>query len=297
MRNFYKNCVLCPRRCGADRTKTVGYCGMSGTLRAAKAYLHKWEEPCISGERGSGTVFFSGCGLGCVYCQNEETARGKAGADITSGRLGEIFLELKEKGAHNINLVTPTHYVPHIIEALDNVGGKLAIPVVYNCGGYESAETLRLLDGYIDIYLPDFKYMDSAAAKRLSNAEDYPETAKASIAEMARQTGKCVFDGDGMMKKGVIARHLVLPSYTDDSKRIVEYLYKTYGNDIYMSIMNQYTPMPRAKDYPEINRGLSREEYDEVLDFAADIGVENAFIQEGGTVSESFIPAFDGEGI
>ncbi|MCD8180185.1 MAG: radical SAM protein [Firmicutes bacterium] len=294
--NYYKKCVLCPRKCGVDRSTAAGYCGMSDKLYAARASLHMWEEPCISGGSGSGTVFFTGCGLGCVYCQNGEIAKGRIGFEITADRLAEIFLEQQERGANNINLVTPTHYVPHIIEALDKARG-LNIPILYNCGGYESVETLKMLDGYIDIYMPDFKYIAGAAAKRYSNAADYPETAMAALAEMVRQTGKCVFGADGIMRSGTLVRHLVLPSHIENSKKAVEYLYKTYGNDIYMSIMSQYTPMERVKAYPEINRRVTREEYDEVIDFAADIGVENAFVQEGGAAEESFIPIFDGEGI
>jgi putative pyruvate formate lyase activating enzyme len=289
--------MLCPRKCGADRTKSVGACGQSDALLAARASLHMWEEPCISGESGSGTVFFTGCSLGCVYCQNREIAHEHVGVEITSGRLAEIFLEQQDRGANNINLVTPTHYVPHILKALDAVRGKLKIPVVYNCGGYESVDTLKMLDGYIDIYLPDFKYTDSTIAKKYSNAPDYPETAKAAITEMVRQRGAAKFNKDGIMQSGVIVRHLVLPSYIENSKRTVEYLYKTYGDDIYMSIMNQYTPTAAMEKYPEINRSVTAAEYDAVLDFAVDIGVQNAFIQEGGTVSESFIPIFDGEGI
>lgn len=293
----YKNCMLCPRKCGVDRSKAKGFCGMPDKLFAAKAYLHLWEEPCISGETGSGTVFFTGCNLRCVYCQNRKIAEGREGFEITSKRLGEIFLELQDKGANNINLVTPTHYVPHIISALDKVKDKLKIPVVYNCGGYESTDTLKKLDGYIDIYLPDFKYCDSRLAKRYSNAEDYPEVVKSALDEMVRQTGSCQFDKNGIMQKGVIVRHLVLPGFLQNSKDMIEYLYKKYGNDIFMSIMNQYTPLEYVKDYPEINRKLTEKEYDEIIDFAAGIGVENAFVQEGGTVSESFIPIFDGEGI
>ncbi len=294
---YYKSCVLCPRRCGADRSKETGYCGMSDTLIAAKAYLHMWEEPCISGEKGSGTVFFSGCNLRCAYCQNREIALGRVGAEITAERLGEIFLEQKQRGAENINLVTPTHYVPHIIAALDAVRKKLNIPVVYNCGGYESVDTLKMLEGYVDVYLPDFKYTSGAIAKKYSAALDYPKAAKAAIAEMVRQTGACAFNENGIMTRGTLVRHLVLPSYTENSKTAVEYLYKTYGDDIYMSIMNQYTPLPHVSAYPEINRRVTDEEYADVISFAEELGVENAYIQEGGTVSESFIPVFDGGGI
>ena len=209
-----------------------------------------WEEPCISGESGSGTVFFTGCNLGCVYCQNREISSEHKGFEITSDRLAEIFLELQDKGANNINLVTPTHYVPHIIKALDTVKG-LDIPIVYNCGGYESVDTLKMLDGYIDIYLPDFKYADSVLAKKYSKAENYPIHAKRAIDEMVRQVGGCEFDENGMMKRGIIIRHLVLPSYTDNSKRVIEYLYNTYGDDIYMSIMNQYTPLESVLNIPK----------------------------------------------
>ena len=270
--NYYRECRLCPRNCGVDRSRTVGVCGQSDKLYVARAALHMWEEPCISGESGSGTVFFSGCNLGCVYCQNREISSEHKGFEITSDRLAEIFLELQDKGANNINLVTPTHYVPHIIKALDAVKG-------------------------LDIYLPDFKYADSVLAKKYSKAEDYPIHAKRAIDEMVRQAGGCEFDENGMMKRGIIVRHLVLPSYTDNSKRVIKYLYNTYGDDIYMSIMNQYTPLESVLKYPEINRKVTESEYDEVLDFAVEIGVENAFVQEGGTVSESFIPLFDGEGV
>lgn len=296
--NYYENCKLCPRKCGADRRTNKGYCGQSDKLYAALAYLHMWEEPCISGKGGSGTVFFTGCNLRCVYCQNSEIANGGVGFEITARRLGEIFLELQDKGAENINLVTPTHYIPHITEALQSVRDtRLKIPVVYNCGGYESVGALKMLDGLVDIYMPDFKYMDSEIAKRYSNAPDYPDAAKAALAEMVRQTGKCVFDDLGMMKRGVLVRHLVLPSHIENSKAAVEYLHRTYGDTIFMSIMNQYTPLEGARGYTEINRKLTEAEYDEVIDFAAGIGVENAFIQEGGTVSESFILRFDGKGI
>lgn len=294
--DLYKSCTLCPRMCGADRTKSRGRCGQTSELYAARASLHMWEEPCISGKNGSGTVFFSGCTLGCVYCQNSEIASSKSGVSITHERLSEIFLELQEKGAHNINLVTPTHFVPHIIAALDAADG-LKIPVLYNTGGYENVSTLGMLENYVDIYMPDFKYMDEAMAQRYSSARDYPAAAKAAIEEMVRQSGKCRFDEDGMLKSGTIVRHLVLPGYVDNSKRVIEYLYKTYGDDIYISIMSQYTPVEAAGKYPEINRRVTSEEYDEVVDFAVSIGVENAFVQEGESAQESFIPSFNGEGI
>ena len=295
---YYKSCTLCPRKCGVNRYEKAGFCGEGATLRAAKAYLHKWEEPCLSGTNGSGTVFFSGCNLKCVYCQNSTIAAGDTGFEIDELRLARIFSELQDKGAHNINLVTPTHFIRHIIKAIDLCRGRLNIPVVYNCGGYESVDTLKLLDGYIDVYLPDFKYMDKTLAKKYSNAPDYPEVCMAAIDEMTKQTmHRNLFDENGIMKRGVIVRHLVLPGYLDNSKRIIKHLYSTYGNGIYLSIMNQYTPLPEIRAYPELDRRVTEAEYDEIIDYALSLGVENAFIQEGGTVSESFIPVFDGEGI
>ena len=293
----YENCRLCPRSCGANRYEASGFCGCGTVPKAARAALHQWEEPCLSGIHGSGTVFFSGCTLRCCFCQNYRISSEGFGKEISVSRLSEIFLELQEQGAHNINLVTATQFLPSVIQALESARPFLRIPVVYNCGGYESVDTLKMLDGYIDIYLPDFKYADSVLAKKYSKAEDYPIHAKRAIDEMVRQVGSCEFDENGMMKRGIIVRHLVLPSYTDNSKRVIKYLYNTYGDDIYMSIMNQYTPLESVLKYPEINRKVTESEYDEVLDFAVEIGVENAFVQEGGTVSESFIPLFDGEGV
>lgn len=291
-------CSLCPRMCNIDREVTTGYCGVKNTLRVARAALHFWEEPCISGEEGSGAVFFTGCNLRCVFCQNYQIARAEQGKEITVERLSEIFLELQEKKANNINLVTATHYVPQVVEALKMAKSQgLHIPVVYNCGGYETVETLNLLEGLVDIYLPDFKYVDSERAKRYSHAENYPEAAKTALAEMVRQQPRAEFDGRGMMKKGVIVRHLMLPGGIKDSKAVVKYLYETYGNQIFVSLMNQYTPLPHVTDYPEINRKLKKFEYDRLVDYAIALGVENGFIQEGETAEESFIPAFTNEGV
>lgn len=294
-----KECRLCPRECKIDRTAgKKGYCGTAAELKAARAALHMWEEPCISGEEGSGTVFFSGCPLHCIYCQNHDISDGRAGKEITVERLSEVFLELQKKGANNINLVTPTQYVLSIRQALIKAKKNgLSIPVVYNCGGYEKPETLRLLDGLVDIYLPDFKYMSEELSLKYSGTKDYAHFAKLSLEEMVRQTGEAVFDEEGRMKRGVIVRHLVLPEQTEDSKRVLSYLYKTYGDEIFISIMNQYTPTGAEKKYPELNRALTEEEYDEVVDYALSLGVENGFIQEGGTSEESFIPQFDNEGI
>lgn len=291
-------CSLCPRMCMADREITTGYCGVKNTLRVARAALHFWEEPCISGEEGSGAVFFTGCNLRCVFCQNYQIARAEQGKEITVERLAEIFMELQEQKANNINLVTATHYVPQVVEAL-NIAKKqgLQIPIVYNCGGYECVDTLKMLEGLVDIYLPDFKYVDQERAKRYSHAENYPNAAKKALAEMVRQQPEAIFDGRGMMQKGVIVRHLMLPGGIKDSKAVVKYLYETYGNDIYISLMNQYTPLPHVAEYPEINRKLKKFEYDRLVDYAISLGVENGFIQEGETAEESFIPAFTNEGV
>ncbi len=291
-------CSLCPRECFADRNITTGYCGVNNTLRVARAALHFWEEPCISGSEGSGAVFFTGCNLRCVFCQNYQIARAEQGKEITAHRLSEIFLELQAQKANNINLVTGTHYVPQVVEALGLAKEQgLQIPVVYNCGGYESVETLKLLEGLVDIYLPDFKYVDRERAKRYSHAEDYPEVAKAALAEMVRQQPMHKFDERGNMQKGVIVRHLMLPGGIKDSKAVVKYLYETYGDGIYISLMNQYTPLPHVAEYPEINRKLKKFEYDRLVDYAIALGVENGFIQEGETAEESFIPAFTNEGV
>ncbi|NLX64783.1 MAG: radical SAM protein [Clostridiaceae bacterium] len=297
--SILKDCTLCPRECHADRTSgKKGYCKVTDELAVARAALHMWEEPCISGEEGSGTVFFSGCSLGCVYCQNHDISIGLAGKMITIERLAEIFLELQAKGANNINLVTPSHYVPHIIEALNISREKgLNIPIVYNCSGYEKVETLRLLEGYVDIYLPDFKYMSEEPAKKYSNCMDYFIVAAKALDEMVRQVKETVFDERGIMQKGVIVRHLALPGYLEDSKRIIKYLYENYGDRIYISIMNQYTPVIKNKIYPELNRKITEKEYEELVDYAIEIGVENGFIQEGETASESFIPEFNGKGV
>ncbi len=299
METDMRACCLCPRECKADRAGgQKGYCNMTSELMVARAALHMWEEPCISGEEGSGTVFFSGCSLGCVYCQNYYIARGQAGKIITTERLAEILLELQEKKANNINLVTPGHYIPQIIEALQSAKNQgLIIPVVYNSSGYEKVEALRLLEGHVDIYLPDLKYMDEAPARLYSSCRNYFEYAGKAIQEMVRQAGAPVFDQRGMLRKGVIVRHLTLPGYLEDSKKIIKYLYDTYGDTIYISILSQYTPLPQVEAYPAINRRISSEEYEELVDYAIEIGVENGFIQEGETATESFIPEFNLEGV
>ncbi len=297
--NQIKLCTLCPRECNVDRAHgQKGVCGVTGTgIYGARAALHMWEEPCISGERGSGAIFFSGCPLRCVYCQNYEIARAKRGDEISVERLADIMLELQEKNAANINLVTPTHYTLEIIEAVKLVKANgLQIPIVYNCSGYEKVETLQLLEGIVDIYLTDYKYEDSYLAKRYSNAEDYPKIVKNALAEMVRQCGEAEFDEEEMMKRGVIVRHLLLPGCTENAKAVVQYVYKTYGDQVFLSLMNQYTPLPHVEKWPEINRKVTEEEYETFVDYAIEIGVENGFIQEGETAEESFIPEFDNEG-
>ena len=260
--------------------------------------LHMWEEPCISGKKGSGAVFFTGCGLRCCYCQNREIAIGDSGKEISVSRLSRIFLELEQKGAANINLVTGTHYVPQIVHALEVAKTDgLSIPVVYNSSGYEKKETVHMLDGLIDVYLPDLKYLDENLAQSFSHAPDYPVIAKQAIKEMVRQTGECIFGEDGYIKKGTIVRHLILPGHTRNSIQVLDYLHKTYGNTIYISIMNQYTPVWHQEKYPELNRRVTGREYEKVLNAALEIGIENGFFQEGETSKESFIPAFDYEGI
>ena len=303
-----KMCTLCPRNCAVDRAGGErGICGQTEQLKVARAALHYWEEPCISGKSGSGAVFFSGCALHCVFCQNRSIANGTAGKEITKERLAEIFLELQEKGANNINLVTPGHFAPQITEALRRAKKEgLRLPVVYNTSSYESADTIKSLEGLVDIYLPDFKYISPALSAKYSHAPDYADVAKAAVAEMVRQCPRPVFDGDEaedpieeglLMRQGVIVRHLLLPGCTRDSKAVIKYLYETYGNQIYLSIMNQYTPLENVSAYPELNRKVTDEEYEEVVDSAIGLGVEQGFIQEGETAEESFIPAFDGEGV
>ena len=273
-------CMLCPRQCQIKREEGKrGFCGESDLVRLSRAALHMWEDPCISGTNGSGAVFFSGCTLRCVYCQNYHIANSEVGKTVSVERLSEIFLELQEQGANNINLVTPTHFVPQIIAALDQARKKgFNLPIVYNTSGYEKVETLRRL---------------------YSGAEDYPEVAKAALEEMVRQTGNPVFNDAGIMTKGVIVRHLLLPGCLRDARRIVKYLYETYGDQIYMSLMNQYTPLDtlNREKYPELAKKVTKKAYDVLVDYAIDLGVEQAFIQEGETAKESFIPDFSYEGV
>ena len=294
-----ERCELCPRRCGANRlAEKNGFCGGGKEVKVARAALHFWEEPCISGEEGSGTVFFSGCTMRCVFCQNREISRGEAGKLVSIERLAEIFLELQGKGANNINLVTPMHYAPQITAALDIARKNgLHLPIVWNTGGWELPESVEAVKNYSDIWLTDFKYFDNSLAEKFSNAKNYFENASASLKKMLDQTGEPVFDDDGMMKKGIIVRHLVLPGHTDDSKKVLRWLWENFGDKIWISIMNQYTPLCSEEKFPELSRKVTNDEYDEVVDFAVSLGIENAFVQDGEAVSESFIPPFDLEGV
>lgn len=294
-----EDCVLCPRECHINRNAgKKGYCGMDSTIFAARAALHMWEEPCISGKKGSGAVFFAGCSLHCCFCQNREIAAGNRGLPISVERLGEIFVELWQKGAANLNLVTGTHYVPQIIQGLEIARKKgMDIPVVYNSSGYEKEETIEMLNGYVDVYLPDFKYMDEELAEKFSHARNYPVIAQKTIEKMVEQTKDCYFDSEGYIKKGTIVRHLILPGHTRDSIEILKYLYEKFGDKIYISIMNQFTPVINHEKYRELNRKVTKREYEKVINAALDIGIKNGFFQEGKTADESFIPDFDYEGI
>ena len=294
-----QSCTLCPRACGARRDAgQTGACRAPAEIYAARAALHFWEEPCISGTRGSGAVFFSGCALGCRYCQNAEISGGISGKKLSVDDLAAAFLRLEAEGAHNINLVTAGHYAPQAACAVERAKKDgLSVPVVWNSSGYESPGTLRLLEGLVDIWLPDFKYMDADLAAKYSRAPDYPERAKETLAEMVRQTPEACFDREGIMRRGVIVRHMMLPGHEEDSKRIVRYLFGTYGSRIWISLMSQYTPMPAMADDPLLSQKVTRSEYMRVVRFARELGVVNGFIQEGDTAKESFIPAFDGEGL
>lgn len=297
--NKYENCLLCPRKCGTNRrTGQTGVCGVSSEIKVARAALHYWEEPCISGKRGSGAVFFSGCSLHCVFCQNREISDGKAGKVISKERLSDIFMELADKGANNINLVTPGQYIPDIVWAVNDAKSRgMKLPIIYNTSGYENVTDLKLLEGIVDVYLPDFKYMDSTLSARYSRAKDYPSVAKKALSEMVRQQPDVVIDdATGLIQKGVIVRQLLLPGHVNDAKAVLKYLYDTYHDHVYISMMSQFTPIA-LKDYPEINRTVTRREYERLVDYALEIGITNAFIQEGDVAKDSFIPAFDCEGV
>lgn len=287
-------CTLCPRRCGAERTAEAGggFCRMPGGLRVARAMLHHWEEPPISGQNGAGTVFFSGCTLGCVYCQNGDISAGGFGKDISAARLREIFEELIAQGAHNIELVTPTHFLPWILPALTP---RLPVPVVYNCGGYERVETLRALEGLVDVYLPDLKYADGALAAELSGAADYFPVACKAIREMFRQVGPYVLE-DGLLTRGVVIRHLVLPGYLDNTRRVLDWIAETFApGDVLVSLMSQYTPT--ANMTGRLARRVTAAEYRAAADYMRNCGITDGFVQERTSAEEAYTPAFDGEGV
>lgn len=293
-----KACTLCPRNCGVNRAEEKGYCKAPDEIYLARASLHMWEEPCISGENGSGTVFFSSCPLSCVYCQNYDISNENFGKKVSVERLSEIFLELQEKNAHNINLVTPTHYADKIITAASMAKEKgLKIPIVYNTSGYEKEETLLMLKDTVDIFLTDFKYWNAESALKYSKAPQYPDIAKKALDVMYSLSGNLKYDKDGMLQKGVIVRILLLPGLLYEAKRITEYVYSRFKDKLIISLMSQYTPMPSCKDYPEINRKVRKKEYERLVDFALGLGCENVYIQEGTSSSESFIPPFTLEGV
>lgn len=297
--NKYENCLLCPRKCGINRsTGQTGICGVSSEIKVARAALHYWEEPCISGKRGSGAVFFSGCSLHCVFCQNREISDGKEGKVISKERLSDIFIELAGKGANNINLVTPGQYIPDIVWAVNDAKSRgMKLPIIYNTSGYENVTELKLLEGIVDVYLPDFKYMDSTLSAMYSRAKDYPSVAKQALSEMVRQQPEVVIDdATGLIQKGVIVRQLLLPGHVNDAKAVLKYLYDTYRDHVYISMMSQFTPIA-LKDYPEINRTVTKREYERLVNYALEIGITNAFIQKGDVAKDSFIPAFDCEGV
>lgn len=298
MNELYNSCELCPRKCHINRNTTKGICSNTSTLKVARSALHYFEEPSISGTNGSGTIFFSGCNLKCCYCQNKEISNDNFGINISVERLSELMLELQTKNANNINLVTPTHFVPSIIEAIKLARRNgLSIPIVYNTSGYESVATIKLLAGYIDIYLTDFKYFDNKLGEDLSKVKNYFEIASLALEEMYKQVGKNKFSSNGMMMKGIIVRCLVLPTKGTDTKKIINYLYKKYQDNIYLSIMNQYTPVNHSDTFTFLNDKVSDKEYDDIINYALDLGVKNAYIQEGETQDKSFIPPFNLEGL
>ena len=293
MKDVFKKCNLCGRNCLVNRHKEVGICGCSDKMVIAKAYLHKWEEPCISGDTGSGTIFFSGCNLRCIFCQNSEISNKIVGTTVSTDDFAKICINLEKEGAKNINLVTPTMYVPLIVEGIKKAKDMgLSIPIVYNTSCYENVNTIKMLDGIVDIYLPDIKYYDDNYAIKYSHVKDYFKYSTLALNEMYKQVGKPTFNEDGIMTKGIIVRHLMLPGLKEDSKKVLEYLYKTYKDNIYISIMNQYTPIKTFKRYQELNNKISEDDYDEVINYACDLGIKKAFIQEGETQSDSFIPDF-----
>ena len=293
-----ENCMLCPRRCGVDRRESVGFCGAGALARIALVSLHHWEEPCLTGDNGAGTVFFSYCNLRCCFCQNHEISHGGKGVEVTDERLAELFMEQQQRGAATLDLVTPTHYVPQIIHALDLARAKgFRLPVVYNSGAYETVETIESLRDYVDVFLPDLKYIEAASAKEYSQAEDYFPVASAAIRRMVEIAGPLQFDEDGQLRRGVLVRHLVLPGHRHESMRVLDWLWQTFGDTIQISLMNQYTPMYKAAEHKGMNRRLTTFEYESVVNHAVDLGITNCYVQEGQTASEKFVPTFDNRGV
>ena len=292
-------CELCPRRCGVNRLAgEVGYCGAGALAKVALVSLHTWEEPCIAGDRGAGTVFFSHCNLGCVFCQNYEISHEGRGVEVSNERLAKAFLAQQRRGAETLALVTPTHYVPQILAALATAREQgFQLPVVYNSSGYETVETIDALAGAVDVFLPDLKYRDAETAARYSHAADYFPAAAAAIRRMAELAGPPVFDADGRMTRGMLVRHLILPGRRHESMRLLDWLWQTFGDRIWLSLMNQFTPMHRTAEYPEIHRRLTTFEYDSVVNHAVDLGITQCYMQEGKTASVSFVPHFDGSGM
>lgn len=291
--NLLKECIVCPRKCGINRYKKKGICGATNRIKLAYYSLHMWEEPVLSGTKGSGTIFFSNCNLKCLYCQNKKISIEGYGKYISQKKLVDIMLELQSKGAHNINLVTPTHYIPQIASVLQKIKHKeLKIPVVYNTSSYENVGSLMLMNNLVDIYLADLKYFDERLAMNYSKCSDYFEIASMAIDEMFRQVGRFIINDEGLLVKGLIVRVLILPGHVDDAKKVIKYLYKTFGDDIIISIMSQYTPV-NVCIYSNLNRKINSQEYSEVIDYAVSLGIKNAFIQDGDSAQESFIPDFD----
>ncbi len=293
-----ENCKLCPRQCGIDRTKRTGVCGAGNTLRIARAALHEWEEPCLSGTRGSGTIFFSGCTLQCCFCQNYTLSHEYFGADITPERFSEICFELKEQGAHNINLVSASHFLPLIIPVLKKIKPQLNLPIVFNSGGYERVETLRELEDVVDIYLPDFKFMSPVLAGEYCRAPDYPRAAKAAILEMHRQIPVSQLDEDGIMRRGLIIRHMVMPGAMRDSMEILDWIAEQFDlGSVFVSLMSQYTPCYQSCLHPKINRRISTYEYRRVYDHLLSLGIQQGYAQEKSSAKEEYIPPFDLTGV
>ncbi len=292
-------CSCCPRHCGVDRNSVTGFCGVPKQPKVAKAFLHMWEEPCISGTNGSGTVFFSGCNLKCVFCQNYEISQEGYGKVITISRLQEIFLELIEKGAHNINLVNPSHYTQAIKEAILPLKqqGKINLPIVYNTNGYDSLETLQNMKGIVDVYLPDFKYFSEKTAIKYAAASDYPQVCRNAILEMYNQVGSPVLDSSGIIKKGLVIRHLILPGHVKESISILDWVSENLPQEVYVSLMSQYTPYYNAKNFPEINRPITRNEYYRAVNHLYKLGLEEGYVQERESSDTQYIPDFNLDGV